>query len=143
MAASLDGQQAAPLTRTLTRDSSNPSDFLLLTTARASTLPSYALPRPRYLPVLVAAALLDFAWTALYAVPLAWEAKTGLWVAVAVSWLRSVLVLAVVTSVRVRERSAWILAQLMVILHPARCSGITHAKRLPLHAALSPPPTNS
>ncbi|ORY88794.1 hypothetical protein BCR35DRAFT_329698 [Leucosporidium creatinivorum] len=115
MAAPLDRQQAtAPLTRTLTQDSSNPSDFLLLTSARASTYPTNALPRPRFLPVLVAAAVLDFAWTVMYAVPLAWEARTGLWVAVAVSLVRPLLVLAVVTSVRVRERSSWILAQGML-----------------------------
>lgn len=126
MAAPLDRQHSNTLTRTLTQDSSNPSDFLLLTSARASTLPAYSLPRPRFLPVLVGAAVLDLAWTISQGALLAREGKTGgLWVAVAVSLMRPLLVLSVVMSVRVRERSVWILGQLMVSygkLHTLLCT---------------------
>ena len=60
------------------------------------------------------AALLDFAWTSFYAVPLAVATQSALRVPVAVSLWRAVLVGYTVSTPRIRERGAWILGQLMV-----------------------------
>lgn len=60
------------------------------------------------------AALMDFVWTLLYAVPIASKVHSALRVPVAVSLCRPVLVGYTVSSARVRQRSAWILAQVMV-----------------------------
>lgn len=59
--------------------------------------------------------LLDLAHTSLVALPLAWRARTGLWVAVGISLCRPLFIyFGVLRSVRVRERGAWVLGAVMV-----------------------------
>lgn len=97
--------------------SSNPSDFLLLSTTVAATATrpstSTALPRPRFVPLLQLAALCDFSWTFIYAMPLAIGVR-NLRLPVSLCLCRPVLVTWIASSSRVRERGTSILAQLMV-----------------------------